>query len=98
MPEALEAMGERKDIGNVFVRWNDLSKYTKAFKKIARECGMEDVHFHHLRHTAATCMIESDIELSYVQKMLGHSAISTTQIYTKIVQKTLKEKMKKMKY
>jgi site-specific recombinase XerD len=43
-------------------------------------------------------MIESGIELSFVQAMLGHSAISTTQIYTAIVQKTLKEKMKKMRY
>lgn len=98
LPDAIEAMGESKDIGYVFVHWNDLSKYTKAFKTIARECDIEDIHFHHLRHTAATCMIESGIELSYVQEMLGHSAISTTQIYTAIVQKTLKEKMKKMKY
>jgi integrase len=98
LPEALEAMGEIKDVGYVFIHWNDLSKYTKAFKRIARACGIEDVHFHHLRHTAATCMVESGIELSYVQEMLGHSAISTTQIYTKIVQKTMKEKMKKMRY
>ncbi|MBW1969907.1 MAG: tyrosine-type recombinase/integrase [Deltaproteobacteria bacterium] len=78
--------------------WNDLARYTKTFKRIARACGIEDAHLHHLRHTAATQMIDSGIELSYVQGMLGHSAISTTQIYTAIVQKTLKEKMKKMKY
>ena len=98
LPGAVEAMGERQDIGYVFIHWNDLGKYTKAFKAIARAVGIEDIHFHHLRHTAATCMIESGIELSYVQGMLGHSAISTTQIYTAIVQKTLKEKMKKMRY
>ncbi len=98
LPGALEAMGKIKDVGYVFIHWNDLSKYTKAFKRIARACGINDVHFHHLRHTAATQMIKSGIELSYVQEMLGHSAISTTQIYTAIVQKTLKEKMKKMRY
>lgn len=98
LPDAIEAMGERKDVGYVFFRWNDLNRYSKAFKKIARACDIEDVHFHHLRHTAATCMVESGIDLSYVQSMLGHSAISTTQIYTAIVQKTLKDKMKKMKY
>ena len=98
LPKALEAMGEIKDVGYVFIHWNDLSKYTKAFKKIARACDINDIHFHHLRHTAATQMIKSGMELSYVQEMLGHSAISTTQIYTAIVQKTLKEKMKKMEY
>ena len=98
LPKAIEAMGPVKDVGYVFIHWNDLSKYTKAFKRIARAVGIEDVHFHHLRHTAATQMIESGIELAFIQEMLGHSAISTTQIYTKIVQKTLKERMKKMRY
>ena len=98
LPKALKAMGPKKDIGYVFVHWNDLARYTKTFKRIARAVGIEDVHFHHLRHTAATQMIESGIELSFVQAMLGHSAISTTQVYTAIVQKTLKEKMKKMRY
>lgn len=98
LPGAIKVMGERKNIGYVFIHLNDLSKYTKAFKVIARACGIEDVPFKQLRHTAATQMIESGIELSYVQGMLGHSSISTTQIYTAIVQKTLKEKMKKMKY
>jgi site-specific recombinase XerD len=97
LPDALEAMGEKKDVGPIFAQWH-LDTYTHKFKKIARRFGVEDVHFHHLRHTAATQMIESGIELSYVQGMLGHSAISTTQIYTAIVQKTLEEKMKKMRY
>jgi integrase len=98
LPKALEAMGPIKDIGYVFIHWNDLARYTKAFKRIARACGIEDVHFHHLRHTAATQMIDSGIGLSYVQKMLGHSAVSTTQIYTAIIQKTLQREMEKLKY
>ena len=67
-----------KDLGYVFTHYNDLSKYTKAFKTIARACNFEDVQFHRLRHTAATQMISSGIELPYVQEMSGHSAISTT--------------------
>jgi len=98
LPEAIKAMEPKKDIGFVFHHWNDLNKYTKEFKKIARAVGIEDVHFHHLRHTAATCMIESGIDISFVKGMLGHSSVSTTEIYTAIVQKTLKEQMKKMKY
>ncbi len=91
-------MGPKKDIGYVFVHWKDLSKYTKRFKKIARAVGIEDIYLHHLRHTAATQMVESGIELGYVQEMLGHTRISTTQIYTKIIQATLKEKMKRLRY
>jgi len=91
-------MGERKDIGYVFVRWNDLSRYTKTFKRIARACGIENVHFHHLRHTAATKMIESGIEINFVKEMLGHSSVTTTEIYTAVVQKKLAEEMKKLRY
>ncbi len=52
-----EAMGPVKDIGYVFIHWNDLSKYTKAFKVIARACGIEDAHLHHTRHTFGTQML-----------------------------------------
>lgn len=98
LPEAIKAMGAPKDIGSVFIQFKDLSKYTKAFKFIARECGIENIHLHNLRHTAATQMIESGIEIRYVQEMLGHSSVTTTEIYAKIVQKTLREKMKKLRY
>jgi len=98
LPEALKALGPKNDIGHVFIHWANIDRYTKEFKKIARAVGIEDVHFHHLRHTAATCMIESGIDISFVKGMLGHSSITTTEIYTAIVQKQLKEQMKKMKY
>ena len=97
LPEALNVIGNRKDIGYVFIHWNDLSKYTKAFKKIARACGVEDVHLHRLRHTAGTQMLKSGIPLEVVQKMLGHEDISTTQIYAKVVQDLLKKQMQKLK-
>lgn len=98
LPEAIEAMGTPRDIGTVFVQSNDLTKYSKAFKAIARAAGVDDVHFHNLRHTAATQMIESGIEIVFVREMLGHSSVTTTEIYTKVVQKKLREKMKKMRY
>jgi integrase len=98
LPKALKAMGPIKNIGYVFIHWNDLNRYSKEFKKIVRAVGIEDVHFHHLRHTAATQMIGSGIEISFVKEMLGHTSVTTTEIYTAVVQKTLKEQMKKMRY
>ena len=60
--------------------------------KSARDAGLSrNVTPHMLRHTAATQLIEAGVDIRFIQRLLGHASVSTTEIYTHVSNRALRQ-------
>ncbi len=70
---------------------------SKKFKGYVRDAELsEKLHFHSLRHSCASWLVDAGVSLYVVQNILGHSNISTTQIYSHLSQNTLHESVNRV--
>lgn len=97
----LKVLGAERSISQgVFVSQKGTVMTRQAFwyrlKKYAKESGINPLPSPHmLRHSFATHLLNHDADLRVVQMLLGHSDLSTTQIYTLVAKEQLKNIHKK---
>lgn len=82
----------------VFFRLRDNSNINKDLIIIAKLAGLsKKISFHTARHANATLLIYNGVNITTVQKLLGHKSVKTTQVYTNIMDMTIVHDLEKMK-
>jgi site-specific recombinase XerD len=63
---------------------------SKQFKKAVRRAKLNDgIHFHTLRHSFASNLVQKSVPLIFIKELLGHSSITTTEIYSHVKKEDL---------
>ena len=71
--------------------------FSRRFKKACIAAGLDNaIHFHSLRHSFASNLVQKGVSLYSVKELLGHSSISTTEIYSHLNMDSLREAVEKL--
>lgn len=84
-----EYSAETKNCNHFFANQSGRVLSDQAVRRmINKYCSLAAIELHitpHMfRHTFATCLLEADVDIRYIQEMLGHSSINITEIYTHV--------------
>lgn len=84
-----EYLEEIQDSGYFFTKPNSTPLSDQSVRRmITKYCSLAAIELHitpHMfRHTFATSLLEADVDIRYIQEMLGHSSITVTEIYTHV--------------
>ena len=104
LPKALQIIEKYKSnyksiaYGTIFPKISN-QKLNAYLKEIADVCGIhKNLTFHIARHTFATTItLSNGMPIETVSKLLGHSRISTTQIYAKVIERKVSDDMQKLR-
>ena len=104
LPQALEIIEKYKRKNKSKIKESLFPKISNQklnayLKEIADLCGIKkNLTFHIARHTFATTVtLSNGMPIETVSKLLGHSRISTTQIYAKVIERKVSDDMKKLR-
>ena len=94
--------GEKRLTGPVFISKKKVrittTQIERIVKKYVRMAGInKKVTPHTFRHTFATTLLRNGADIRFIQQLLGHSSIATTQIYTHVDENALKDVYMKAK-
>ena len=68
-----------------------MTKVNAYISRMTKKAGInKQITAHTLRHSFAAHLLDSGIDLRYIQKLLGHSSSKTTEIYTHVSMRKLK--------
>ena len=83
------------DCLNDFFHLKDNSNVNKQLRLLGRMAGLNKTFsFHTARHTNATLLIYKGINITTIQKLLGHKNVKTTQVYAQIMDRTVVHDLK----
>jgi integrase len=100
LPKAKEILAKYSNLNQQEIKGKLLPVYSnqktnKYLKEIAKACGIhKNISFHVARHTFATTVtLSNGVPIETVSKLLGHTKLTTTQIYARVLQKKVGEDM-----
>lgn len=76
----------------------DMSNHKRLFPKIVQAAGLKGVGFHHMRHTFASNLAMSGVDLYTISQVLGHSTITVTQQYSHLTKDHMRGAVEKLKF